>query len=65
MSSANTTIPEILREEEVLKLSGMLRYDFEDGKPNGDDFKPVWKHSDSVSLPEQEDLEKIYANGHI
>ncbi|XP_045162635.2 uncharacterized protein LOC123527316 [Mercenaria mercenaria] len=59
------TLPEIARTEEVMELSAMLPYNYSDGKPNGDDFKPVWRRSASISLTEEEDLEKKYANGHI
>ncbi|KAH3695378.1 uncharacterized protein LOC127862545 [Dreissena polymorpha] len=58
------TVPDIARTEEALQLSGMVPYDFEDGKPNGDSFTPSWRKLEAPLAPEL-DLERHYANGHI
>lgn len=60
-----TTLPDIARSEEAMKLSAMLPYDYNDGRPNGDHFIPVWRRSSDVNLTADEDLEKQFANGHI
>ena len=47
-----------------MKLSGVIPYDFNDDKPNGPDFTPVWKKFNH-SLPEDLGDEKNFSNGHI
>ena len=38
-----TEVPEIARTEDAKKLSGAIPYDFEDGQPNGGDYRPKWR----------------------
>lgn len=38
-----TEVPEVARTEEAQRLSGVIPYDFEDGKPNGSDYVPEWR----------------------
>ena len=38
-----TKVPEVARTEEAQRLSGVIPYDFEDGKPNGSDYVPKWR----------------------
>lgn len=64
-SPFTTTLPDIARTDEALKLSAMIPYDFNDGKPNGGDFIPVWRRPHSVNLSPEEDQEMQNANGHI
>ncbi|KAK7094052.1 uncharacterized protein [Littorina saxatilis] len=35
-------LPEVAKSDEARMLAGVLEYDFEDGEPNGPDWKPVW-----------------------
>ena len=58
-----TTVPDIARTEEAMKLSAMLPYDYKDGKPNGDHIIPVWNNTSQ--LPDELNHEKLQANGHI
>ena len=59
-----TTVPDNARTKEAIKLSGVIHYDFNDDKPNGPDFTPVWKKF-KHSLPEDLGDEKNFSNGHI
>lgn len=59
-----TTVPDIARTEEAMQLSAVLPYNFSDGKPNGDCYRPIWKSRDT-GLPPEIDLETQWANGHI
>ena len=36
-------VPDIAKTEEAKKLSGAIPYDFEDGEPNGGDYRPKWR----------------------
>ena len=38
-----TELPEIAQMDEAKQLSGVIPYDFKDGKPNGDGYIPKWK----------------------
>lgn len=57
-------VPEVARTEEVMKLCGVLPYDFNDRQPNGNEFRPVWKKFDRSLAPEL-NYEAKFANGHI
>ena len=39
-------VPEVARTEVAMQLSGMVPYDFKDGKPNGDEHIPEWREYD-------------------
>ena len=39
-------LPEIAKSDEAKMLSGVIAYDFDDGKPNGGDYRPQWKSKD-------------------
>lgn len=45
-------LPEIAKSEEVKKLCGVIKYDFKDGKPNGPEWRPVWKMDRFRKTPE-------------
>ncbi|XP_045161160.2 uncharacterized protein LOC123526179 [Mercenaria mercenaria] len=38
-----TELPEIAKSREAKLISGALRYDFHDGEPTGEEFKPTWR----------------------
>ncbi|XP_060590584.1 uncharacterized protein LOC132745653 [Ruditapes philippinarum] len=41
-----TQLPEIAKSSEAKLISGVLQYDFNDGRPNGEELKPGWmKHA--------------------
>ncbi|WAQ95726.1 hypothetical protein MAR_028416 [Mya arenaria] len=58
------TVPEVAQTLEARQLSAMEPYDFNDGRPNGDEYVPKWRKI-SVELAPELDFEKQYANGHI
>lgn len=58
-----THVPDIARTDEAMKLSGMIPYDFSDGAQNGEYGPPLWKNTSK--LPDDINLEKKHANGHI
>lgn len=35
-------VPEVAKSDEAKRLSGVIPYDFNDGKPNGDSYIPEW-----------------------
>ncbi|XP_064612010.1 uncharacterized protein LOC135475962 [Liolophura sinensis] len=39
---AITEMPEIGRSEDAKRLCGVVKYDFDDGEPNGPDWSPKW-----------------------
>lgn len=39
-------LPDVACTDEAKKLSGVIRYDFEDGQPNSGDYIPKWKFKD-------------------
>lgn len=59
-----TRVPEVARTDEVRKLCGVLPYDFNDGQPNGDEFRPVWRKFERTLAPEL-NCEAKFSNGHI
>ena len=44
-------LPEIAKSREAKLISGALQYNFNDGEPTGEEFKPRWKNQ---SLPNQD-----------
>lgn len=42
--SKQTELPEIAKTLEAKLLSGVVQYNFKDGKPNGDDYMPKWRN---------------------
>lgn len=60
-----TAVPDIARTDDAMKLAGVIPYDFNDGKPNGDHNIPVWKILKDETTMSGIVLEKEYANGHI
>lgn len=49
-SHIENTLPSIAKTKEAKLIAGTLRYDFDNGEPNGDSYIPKWKE-EGVQIP--------------